>query len=52
MTLNGRTPRRWGRYDESEVDRRDNFIHFSTAAQVHETARRHFVGRKIWCSWP
>jgi uncharacterized protein (DUF952 family) len=34
-----------GRYDGSEVDRHDNYIHFSTAAQVHETARRHFAGR-------
>lgn len=35
-----------GHYDGSEVDRRDNYIHFSTAAQVHETARRHFAGRR------
>jgi uncharacterized protein (DUF952 family) len=35
-----------GRYDGSEVDRRDKFIHFSAAAQVHETARRHFAGRQ------
>jgi uncharacterized protein (DUF952 family) len=34
-----------GRYDGSEVDRRDGFIHFSTAEQVEETARRHFAGR-------
>ena len=34
-----------GRYDGSEVDRRDGYIHFSTAAQVEETARRHFAGR-------
>ena len=27
------------------MDRRDGFIHFSTAAQVEETARRHFAGR-------
>jgi uncharacterized protein (DUF952 family) len=26
------------------VDRRDGFIHFSTAAQVAETAERHFAG--------
>jgi uncharacterized protein (DUF952 family) len=26
------------------VDRADGFIHFSTAAQVRETARRHFGG--------
>jgi uncharacterized protein (DUF952 family) len=35
-----------GRYDGSEVDRRDDFIHFSTAVQVPETARRHFAGRE------
>lgn len=29
----------------SDVDRRDGYIHFSTAAQVGETARRHFAGR-------
>ena len=34
-----------GRYDGSAVDRRDGYIHFSTAAQVAETARRHFAGR-------
>jgi uncharacterized protein (DUF952 family) len=27
----------------AEVDRRDGFIHFSTAAQVRETAARHFA---------
>lgn len=34
-----------GRFDGSEVDRRDGFIHFSTAAQVRETAARHFAGQ-------
>jgi uncharacterized protein (DUF952 family) len=29
----------------SDVDRRDGFIHFSTAAQVVETARKHFAGQ-------
>jgi uncharacterized protein (DUF952 family) len=29
----------------SEVDRRDGFIHFSTAAQVVETAGKHFAGQ-------
>jgi uncharacterized protein (DUF952 family) len=29
----------------SEVDRRDGFIHFSTPAQVTETAARHFAGQ-------
>jgi uncharacterized protein (DUF952 family) len=34
-----------GAYRGSEVDRRDGYIHFSTAAQVAETARRHFAGQ-------
>ncbi len=29
----------------SDVDRRDGFIHFSTAAQVPETAAKHFAGQ-------
>jgi uncharacterized protein (DUF952 family) len=29
----------------AEVDRADGFMHLSTAAQVRETARRHFAGR-------
>ncbi len=29
----------------SEVDQRDGFIHFSTAAQVAETAAKHFSGQ-------
>jgi uncharacterized protein (DUF952 family) len=32
-------------YRGSNVDRRDGFIHFSTAAQLEETLRRHFAGR-------
>ena len=32
-----------GAYRGSAVDRRDGFIHFSTAAQVGETAARHFA---------
>jgi uncharacterized protein (DUF952 family) len=32
-----------GSYRGSEVDARDGFIHFSTAAQVAETAARHFA---------
>jgi uncharacterized protein (DUF952 family) len=32
-----------GRYDGSEVDRRDGFIHFSGPGQVVETARRYFA---------
>jgi uncharacterized protein (DUF952 family) len=34
-----------GLYTGSEADRRDGFIHFSTAEQAPETARRHFAGR-------
>ena len=30
----------------SEVDAADGFIHFSTAAQVVETARRYFAGQR------
>ncbi len=33
-----------GRYSGSRDDRRDGFIHFSTAGQVRETAARHFAG--------
>ena len=32
-------------YEGSELDRADGFIHFSTAAQAQETARRHFAGQ-------
>ena len=34
-----------GSFAGSDVDRRDGFIHFSTAAQAQETARRHFHGQ-------
>jgi uncharacterized protein (DUF952 family) len=34
-----------GRYEGSDVDRRDGFIHLSTADQAPETARRHFAGQ-------
>src|SRR5262249_18449111 len=34
-----------GRFQGSAVDRRDGYIHFSTAAQAQETARRHFHGQ-------
>lgn len=30
----------------SDDDRRDGFMHLSTAAQVLETAQRHFAGRR------
>jgi uncharacterized protein (DUF952 family) len=33
-----------GHFTGSAVDRRDGYIHFSTAAQLQETARRHFLG--------
>jgi uncharacterized protein (DUF952 family) len=32
-----------GGFEGSAVDRQDGFIHFSTAAQAQETARRHFM---------
>lgn len=35
-----------GRFIGSSVDIDDGFIHFSTATQAAETARRHFAGRK------
>jgi uncharacterized protein (DUF952 family) len=35
-----------GVFHGSEVDRRDGFIHFSTAAQAAETAARHFAGER------
>ena len=35
-----------GSFDGSPVDAADGFIHFSTAAQVHETAAKHFQGMK------
>jgi uncharacterized protein (DUF952 family) len=34
-----------GRLEGSAVDLADGFIHFSTAAQAQETARRHFAGQ-------
>jgi uncharacterized protein (DUF952 family) len=37
---------RAGVFDGSAVDRRDGFIHFSTAAQVAETAAKHFAGQR------
>ena len=36
---------RSGVFHGSAVDARDGFIHFSTAAQVAETAARHFAGQ-------
>jgi uncharacterized protein (DUF952 family) len=34
-----------GRYRGSALDVTDGFIHFSTAEQARETARRHFAGQ-------
>lgn len=34
-----------GRFEGAPVDLKDGFIHFSTAAQVAETAARHFAGQ-------
>lgn len=34
-----------GVFEGSPVDLDDGYIHFSTAAQAQETARRHFVGQ-------
>ncbi|MEX2615096.1 MAG: DUF952 domain-containing protein [Alphaproteobacteria bacterium] len=36
---------RTGAFTGSAVDIQDGFIHFSTAGQVAETARRHFAGQ-------
>jgi len=33
-----------GSFTGSPVDVKDGFIHFSTPAQVHETAAKHFAG--------
>jgi uncharacterized protein (DUF952 family) len=40
-----REAERAGLYRGSDVDMRDGFIHFSTAAQVAETAAKHFAGQ-------
>ncbi len=34
-----------GQFEGSPVDHADGFIHFSTAPQAAETARRHFAGQ-------
>ena len=39
-----REAERAGAFRGSAVDRRDGFIHFSTAGQMAETARKHFAG--------
>jgi uncharacterized protein (DUF952 family) len=40
-----RQAERAGRFDGAPVDLADGFIHFSTAAQVEETAAKHFAGQ-------
>lgn len=40
-----REAERSGVFRGSDDDRRDGFIHFSTAAQVAETAAKHFSGQ-------
>lgn len=40
-----REAERQGVYRGSPDDHRDGFIHFSTASQVAETARKHFAGQ-------
>jgi uncharacterized protein (DUF952 family) len=37
---------RAGAFHGSAIDRRDGYIHFSTAAQVGETAAKHFAGER------
>lgn len=39
-----REAERAGAFLGSAVDRKDGFIHFSTAAQLRETAAKHFAG--------
>ena len=41
-----RAAERAGRYQGAPVDAHDGFIHFSTAAQVAETAAKHFAGQR------
>ena len=39
-----REAERLGSFAGAGIDRRDGYIHFSTAAQLSETADRHFAG--------
>ena len=41
-----RTAEQAGRFEGMAIDRRDGFIHFSTAGQAAETAARHFAGQR------
>jgi uncharacterized protein (DUF952 family) len=40
-----REAERAGQFRGSEVDLKDGFVHFSTAAQAAETAAKHFAGQ-------
>ena len=40
-----RTAEAQGRFDGAPVDLADGFIHFSTGAQLRETAAKHFTGQ-------
>ena len=40
-----RTAEKSGRFDGAPVDLADGYIHFSRAAQLRETAARHFAGQ-------
>ena len=40
-----------GQFAGAEIDLKDGHIHFSTAAQVAETAKRHFAGRSNLMLW-
>jgi uncharacterized protein (DUF952 family) len=40
-----------GQFMGAEIDLKDGYIHFSTAAQVAETAKRHFSGRSDLMLW-
>jgi uncharacterized protein (DUF952 family) len=40
-----------GQFTGAEIDLKDGYIHFSTAAQVAETASRHFAGRHNLILW-
>ena len=40
-----------GQFTGAEIDLKDGYIHFSTAAQVAETAKRHFSGRSNLVLW-
>lgn len=40
-----REARQAGVFEGAAIDLQDGYIHFSTASQVHETARKHFAGQ-------